>query len=167
MTEVSCEGTAKGCNPDMRFFKGITIRALASVAYLAPQQRETLAEGGLRDSAAAAVKTCEGGERGRECGFVWADGEERGEKMVGAPEEMNVLSALVGMLGGEVAGRELVTSGEGGEDGEEGSGGDGNGGNGGDEAEGGNGGGDGGSAGASTRVGMGLVLAGVFAAALL
>jgi mannan endo-1,6-alpha-mannosidase len=155
----------------MRFMKGIMLRSLASVAYLAPALRETLAAGGLRDTAVAAVATCEGGEGGRECGFVWADAVEREEegqeKIVGAPEQMNVLSALVGVLGGEVAGRGLVTEGTAGTGGgEEGGSGKGDGAGSGGEAGAGNGGGGGGSGGASMRVGMGLVLAGLFAALL-
>jgi hypothetical protein len=97
---------------------------------------------------------------------VWADAAEK--KIVGPPEQMNVLSALVGVLGGEVEGKGLVTEGTAGTGGSgsgngNGGGGGGSGAGSGGEAGAGNG---GGSAGASMRVGMGLVLAGLFAALL-
>ncbi|KAL2127442.1 hypothetical protein VTI74DRAFT_10738 [Chaetomium olivicolor] len=98
LVEIACEGSKSiTCNSDMVFYKGITMRALASAATLAPFLRDQLMREALRPSAEAAIKTCDGGVNGRECGFRWAE-PGAGEKKTGVPMEMNALSAVLGSL---------------------------------------------------------------------
>lgn len=174
LSEISCEiDDRTTCTDDMRLFKGITLRSLASAAQMAPFLRDTIAPK-LKSTAAAAVKACDGGLRGRECAFRWADGDEGAAKLTGVREEMNALSAvLVGGLGSDAGVRGVVTSktvgtssagGGGGAQAGNGTAGSGSG-TGGSEGAG-NGGEGGKNAGAAVRVGMGLLFAGLAAALL-
>lgn len=84
----------------------------------------------MKATAEAAVKACEGGTTGRECRFEWVGGEQseegQGKRAVEravarragdddnkgtakVPEEMNALSALLGMLVDEVAQKAIAT----------------------------------------------------------
>lgn len=112
-------------------------------------------------------------ENGNECAYRWrepfsADDRNGFGEGTDVPRELNALSAIIGVLRDEVAGKALVTEATAGSGGNgEGSGsgsetGNGNGGGGEDGSAG--DGGDGENAGASLRVGMGLLLAGVLAA---
>ncbi|KAK4044185.1 glycosyl hydrolase family 76-domain-containing protein [Parachaetomium inaequale] len=175
LVERACERPSKtACSWDMVFFKGIALRALASAAQLAPSfgAANHNVTRVLRTTAEAAAKTCDGGERGRACAFRWAgvvEGEEASEWAVGPPVEVNALAAVMGVLVGEARGLATVNETAGGQGGGEGSGsgsGSGSEGGSGDGNSEGAGNGDDGSAGASTRVGMGLVLAGLLAALL-
>ncbi|KAG7287514.1 hypothetical protein NEMBOFW57_007026 [Staphylotrichum longicolle] len=99
LSEISCEiGDKTTCTDDMRLFKGIALRTLASAAQMAPFLRDTVAPK-LKSTAAAAVKACDGGLRGRECAFRWSDGDKGAAKLTGVREEMNALSAV--LVGGE------------------------------------------------------------------
>lgn len=195
LVEVACElPAATTCKSDLLFFKGIALRSLASAAVLAPSLQlqsssdSSVAES-LRNTAETVVdQVCvgdgdddDGGENengngdGNECGFRWREPfltEDRNGLGIGTgvPRELNALSAILGMLRDEVAGKALVTeatAGSGGDGGDSGSGsGSGTGTGNGDGGEGGSA-GDGSddeNAGVSMRVGMGLLLAGVFAA---
>ncbi|GAB1319300.1 Mannan endo-1,6-alpha-mannosidase [Madurella fahalii] len=185
--EVACEGVERTtCNSAMRFFKGVTLRSLASVVQLAPFLRGTITSGALRGSAEAAVEACDQGASGRECGFRWAGPAETVEgQMVGAPEQMNALSALVSMLVDEAAGKGFATAEDADQVGGDGGGDDGgNGGDGEDQAgegagqgdgngdQNGNGNenenqnGDGDSAGVRMSVALGWVVVGLVAALL-
>ncbi|KAK4234266.1 hypothetical protein C8A03DRAFT_37975 [Achaetomium macrosporum] len=180
LIEQACESRGS-CTTDMLFFKGILLRSLASAAQLAPFLHDT-ALAALRGNAEAAVKACAGGQNGRECGFRWTttdddddddDGEDgEDDNMTGAPAELNALSAVLGTLVDELAGRALVTNatagtaGSGTGSGSSG-GGSGSGGGEGTGSAGSTGNGDGRSAGSVTRAGLGLILAGFVAASML
>jgi mannan endo-1,6-alpha-mannosidase len=170
----------------MLFFKGILLRSLVSAVRLAPFLHEA-ALPALRANAEAAVKACAGGPNGRKCGFRWTtdddgdgddtDGEEEEEDDDdddgGAPAELNALSALLGTLVDEAAGKALLTnatagtagSGSGSDAGlTSGSGSSGGQGAGNAESTGND---DGKSAGSATRPVLALVLAGGVVAALM
>ncbi|KAJ4300078.1 hypothetical protein N0V88_002747 [Collariella sp. IMI 366227] len=95
IVELLCEGP-RGCDHRMTFYKGMTLRALMSVANLAPFLRDQIVRDALQPSAEAAVKTCNDGSNGRECAFRWT-GDRGSEKPGAAPIAMNALSALLGM----------------------------------------------------------------------
>jgi mannan endo-1,6-alpha-mannosidase len=82
----------------MRFFKGVTHRALSLVSQLAPSlSTEVLSV--LRSSAEAAVKQCTHGSTGRECGFVWSSSlAQDASVLMGAGEQMSALAAVSGLL---------------------------------------------------------------------
>ncbi|KAL2192439.1 glycoside hydrolase [Corynascus similis CBS 632.67] len=171
LVERACETTKLGCPDDIQWQKGITLRSLASVATLVPELRINGDDGdrsvaaALRTTAKSAVATCDGGLRGRECGYRWSgeaiDGQE--VKTTGPPSELNALAAVVVALGAQNGWSGLAGSGN-----DEGGNGDSNGNsnsssNGGeavDEGE------DEGNAGVSTTAGMGLMLVGLVAALL-
>ncbi|KAM7184094.1 glycosyl hydrolase [Rhypophila sp. PSN 637] len=101
--ELPCEARRETCTIDMRAFKGITHRYLAAATELAP----FLAEGVLpvlKKSTEAAVKTCTGGESGRECSFYWSEDKYVKPEAVGkvgpfnVGEQMNVLAAVGSLL---------------------------------------------------------------------
>ncbi|KAK4153153.1 glycoside hydrolase [Chaetomidium leptoderma] len=171
LVEYNCEtGFHQTCNPGIHFYKGIYLRALANTAQLAPFTRDDIARR-FRDSAEAAVQVCNGGPSGRACAYKWnmdANWEKRAvnndEGPGGAPEEMNALSVLLGLLVDEPASKGFatnatVTQGEAGK-----GGGDGGAGNG--DGSQGNGTGNGGSAGTTTRVAVGWMVGGLVAALL-
>ncbi|KAM7182900.1 glycoside hydrolase [Naviculisporaceae sp. PSN 640] len=105
--ELACEGRKEACSTDMRSFKGIVHRYLATSTEMAPYLAESL-HPVLRLSTEAAIKTCTGGKSGRDCGFYWSekkyvapepasdDDVESGVHNVG--EQMNVLAAVESLL---------------------------------------------------------------------
>ncbi|KAK4251323.1 glycoside hydrolase [Corynascus novoguineensis] len=171
LVERACENTTSDCNGDIHWQKGITLRSLATAATLVPELRTNGDDGdrsvaaALRTTVESAVATCDGGLRGRECGYRWAGEVVEGEevKTTGPPSEVNALAALVVALGAQNGWSELAGS-ENGESGNGDSNGDSNGGSNGGEAV--DDGEDEGNAGVSTRAGMGLMLVGLVAALL-
>lgn len=103
--EPACEGggsnvPADGCTGDMLAFKGFSARWMAATAQLCPWTRDTIMPV-LRASAEAAVRQCIGEANGRMCGMHWSS--SRYDGTVGVGQEMNVLSALMVLLGDEPA----------------------------------------------------------------
>lgn len=101
--EPACEGGVSnvppdGCTSDMLAYKGFGARWMASAAQLCPWTRDRIMPV-LRASAEAAVRQCVGGDIGRMCGMRWSFGDYDGT--VGVGQEMNVLSALMVLLGDE------------------------------------------------------------------
>ncbi|KAK8095077.1 hypothetical protein PG997_001762 [Apiospora hydei] len=99
--EVACESSGKyTCNTDMKQYKGALHRGLGRTVQLAPHTKDTIMPV-LKTSAAAAAKTCTGGENGRMCSSVWAaqgdSGSEEARKD-GAAAQMDVLNALNSVL---------------------------------------------------------------------
>jgi len=81
-------------------FKGYVHRWLSVVTQIAPFTREKILPV-LRDSTAAAVKQCTGGDSGRTCGFYWSEGvyvDPSVDQTSGAGEAMNVLAAVSSLL---------------------------------------------------------------------
>ncbi|KAK5992176.1 Mannan endo-1,6-alpha-mannosidase DCW1 [Cladobotryum mycophilum] len=97
--EPSCEGV-NTCTTDMLSFKGYLHRWYSTMAQLAPFIAPKVLPV-LKTSAAAAVKQCNGGDFGRQCGFGWVTGNFDGK--VGAGQEMNVLGAVSSLLIGQAA----------------------------------------------------------------
>ncbi|KAI5860003.1 glycoside hydrolase family 76 protein [Durotheca rogersii] len=93
LSEAACEPTL--CTVDMSFLKGITHRALAATAELAPHTAVRI-RSALRTSAKAAAVQCTGGDNNRMCGLYWLD--STWDNTVGAGNEASVLSALVSVL---------------------------------------------------------------------
>ncbi|KAI1124373.1 glycosyl hydrolase family 76-domain-containing protein [Nemania abortiva] len=90
--EVACE--PDNCNTDMTFYKSFLHRSLASTIRVAPYTTDLILPV-LKQSAAAAVKTCTLGDNGRMCGSIWS-GDSDGQ--TGAGQQMSVLSALLSLL---------------------------------------------------------------------
>lgn len=82
----------------MLAYKGFGMRWLAATAQLCPWTRDRIMPA-LRASAEAAVRQCVGGASRRACRTHWASGIYDGT--VGVGQEMNVLSALMVLLGEE------------------------------------------------------------------
>lgn len=168
LIERACELPDRSkCTADLRFLKGILLRSLASAAPLAAPVWEALDTAGvLKTTAEAAVKTCEGGVRGRECSERWD--VEGGGGEAGVQEEMNVLAAMVAVLaqGGEGKGvGKQGAAGSGGQSGTEGGSGSDSGSGSGSGSQGaGSGNGDAEGAGATVRVGMAMMVGGLVAA---
>ena len=100
VSEIPCELRRGTCSRDMLMFKGFISRWLPTVAQLAPRVADKIRPI-LRDSAQAAINQCTGGESGRQCGFYWSSGEYVDvniDKTTGAGEQLNVLSAVTGLL---------------------------------------------------------------------
>ncbi|KAK4197652.1 glycosyl hydrolase family 76-domain-containing protein [Triangularia verruculosa] len=161
--ELSCEGRDGACSSDMLFFKGMVTRFLASTVQVAPFTKDRINEV-LKTNAEAAVKTCTGGDNKRQCSFSWAKGKFHDSTDL--PSQLNALSALTVLLQDEVSQKSFATNATsnpgGGSEGGNGSGSN-NQGNGGQDQ---NGNGNGGSAGTTTRVTVGVLLAGLVAALL-
>ncbi len=95
-TEISCElEDHLSCSTDMLSFKGYLHRWMAQAVRLAPYTHDTIMPV-LKNSTAAAVKTCTGGANGRQCGFRWNTGGFDG--VMGAGQQMSVLAALSTVL---------------------------------------------------------------------
>lgn len=92
--EPACEDIGT-CTSDMLSFKGFVARWMAMTSQLAPFTRDTIMTN-LRTSAAAAVKTCTGGDTGRMCGFKWH--QDTWDGTTGAGQQMNVLATLMSLL---------------------------------------------------------------------
>lgn len=104
--EPACEGGVSnvltdGCTSVMLAYKGFGARWMAATAQLCPWTQERIMPI-LRASTEAAVRQCIGGAIGRMCGMRWSSGRYDGT--VGLGHEMNVLSALMVLLGDEPAG---------------------------------------------------------------
>ncbi|KAK0713752.1 glycosyl hydrolase family 76-domain-containing protein [Lasiosphaeria miniovina] len=101
--EVACELRHGLCTSDMRSFKGLAHRWLASAAQVAPAVLTGSVLPVLESSAAAAAAQCTGGASGRACGFYWASGEfvavDDAEMVgAGAGEQIDVLAAVQSLL---------------------------------------------------------------------
>ncbi|KAH9904666.1 family 76 glycoside hydrolase [Xylariomycetidae sp. FL2044] len=101
--EAACEGSGL-CNTDIKFYKGLTHRWLASTMRLAPFTADQILPV-LKTSAAAAVSTCTGGDNGRMCSFGWSSssssdgGDDANESSVGTAEgQFGVLGALISIM---------------------------------------------------------------------
>lgn len=104
--EPACEGGVSnvptdGCTGDMLAYKGFGARWMAAAAQLCPWTRGRIMPV-LKASAEAAVRQCIGGANGRMCGMQWSSGRYDGT--VGVGQQMNVLSALMVLLGEETTG---------------------------------------------------------------
>ncbi|TGJ80509.1 hypothetical protein E0Z10_g8252 [Xylaria hypoxylon] len=93
--EVACESTE--CNTDMTFFKSFLHRSLASTMKVAPYTADLILPV-LKTSAAAAAKSCTGGDNERLCGLTWSGSFDN---QTGAGSQMSVLSALLSLLPAE------------------------------------------------------------------
>ncbi|KAI1270403.1 glycoside hydrolase family 76 protein [Xylariaceae sp. FL1019] len=91
--EPECEDSGT-CTSDMTTYKGFVARWMAYTAKLVPDTADGIMAL-LKTSAQAAVKTCTGGDNGRQCGFAWSTGvfDE-----AGAGQQMDVISALTALL---------------------------------------------------------------------
>ncbi len=69
--EVACEPA--NCNMDMTFSKSFLHRSLASTMKMAPYTSNLILPT-LKTSAAAAAKSCTGGDNERMCGLIWPGG---------------------------------------------------------------------------------------------
>lgn len=94
--EPACEDVGT-CTSDMLSFKGFVARWMAMTTQLAPFTRDAIMPV-LRTSAAAAVRTCSGGDSGRMCGFKWHSDTWDGTVFAG--NQMNVLATLTSLLVG-------------------------------------------------------------------
>ncbi|KAI9162996.1 Mannan endo-1,6-alpha-mannosidase DCW1 [Paramyrothecium foliicola] len=92
--EIACE-SVDTCTTDMESFKGYIHRWYATITQVAPYTAERILPI-LRSSTEAALKQCNGGTTGRECGFKWNTGVFDGS--VGAGQTMNVLAAVSSLL---------------------------------------------------------------------
>lgn len=92
--EPSCE-SRDTCTTDMKSFKGYIHRWYATTTKVAPFTAEKILPV-LKTSAEAAIKTCTGGDNGRQCGFIWTAGTFDGKLGVG--EMMNVVGATSSLL---------------------------------------------------------------------
>jgi mannan endo-1,6-alpha-mannosidase len=106
--EPACE-TGDTCTTDMQSFKGYIHRWYATTTKVAPFIADTILPV-LQTSAQAAIKSCTGGDNGRQCGFVWTTGTFDGKLGVG--EQMNVIGATSSLLIDQV--RSPVTAKDGG-----------------------------------------------------
>lgn len=79
----------------MLSFKGYLHRWMAQTTQVAPFTHEKIMAT-LQKSTAAAVKSCQGGPNGRQCGFRWTTGQFDG--LLGAGQQMNALAALSSLL---------------------------------------------------------------------
>ncbi|KAI3316542.1 glycoside hydrolase family 76 protein [Xylariaceae sp. AK1471] len=93
--EVACEPSH--CNSDMAFFKSFLHRSLASTMKVAPYTAELILPV-LKSSAAAAAKSCTGGDNERMCGLNWSGNSD---VVPEAGSQMSVLSALLSILPAE------------------------------------------------------------------
>ena len=107
MFESACENIGT-CNVDQRSFKAYFSRWIAMTIVRAPFTRELL-KPILEASAAAAVKTCTGGDDGNQCGLKWTTGAFDGSMGVG--EQMAVLEVVQSNLVDYVAGPATADSG--------------------------------------------------------
>lgn len=90
-----CEGGPQGCNVDQRSFKAYLSRWMADTAVLAPFTYDLIMPK-LAKAADVAIKICNAGEGGRQCGQRWSTGINDGSFGVG--EQMSVLEVVQGNL---------------------------------------------------------------------
>ncbi|KAF2972833.1 hypothetical protein GQX73_g799 [Xylaria multiplex] len=96
-TDVACEPDR--CTTDATFYKAFLHRSLASTIKLAPHTASLILPV-LKTSAAAAAKSCTGGDNERMCGLTWTGSFDN---RTGAGSEIGVLSALLSLLPTEKA----------------------------------------------------------------
>ncbi|KJZ73895.1 hypothetical protein HIM_06788 [Hirsutella minnesotensis 3608] len=92
--EPSCENI-NTCTTDMLTYKGFVHRWYSVITQIAPFTADQI-KPVLKKSAEAAIKQCNGGALGRQCGFKWASGKYDGK--TGAGQEMAVLAAVSSQL---------------------------------------------------------------------
>lgn len=90
-----CEGGKDGCDVDQRSFKAYLSRWLAGTALLAPFTHDLIMPK-LAKAASIAIKVCDGGEFGRQCGQKWSTGVN--DQSFGVGEQMSVLEVVQGNL---------------------------------------------------------------------
>ena len=94
MAEVACE-TSNTCDVDQQSFKAYLARDMAATVIRAPYTRDTLVPL-LQSSAAAAAKSCSGGNDGNTCGLKWTAGVWDG--IYGIGEQMSALEVMLSNL---------------------------------------------------------------------
>ena len=94
MSEVACEGS-NTCDVDQQSFKAYLARHMAATIIKAPYTRNTL-QPLLQSSAAAAAKSCSGGNDGNTCGLKWTTGAWDG--IYGIGEQMSALEVIISNL---------------------------------------------------------------------
>lgn len=102
--EPVCDGPESNCNTDMKIYKSLNIRWMASAVQLCPWTKKRILPV-LRTSAKAAVAQCIGGANGRMCGTGWWSETPSNPHHVaefdgktGLGQEMATLSALMTVL---------------------------------------------------------------------
>jgi mannan endo-1,6-alpha-mannosidase len=96
MIEVACE-PAQSCDTDMKAYKGITARWLASTLQMAPYTSSLILPK-MTASAQAAVKQCDANDQ---CGFKWTTANSDGDTGLG--QQMNALAVVQALLVGNAA----------------------------------------------------------------
>jgi mannan endo-1,6-alpha-mannosidase len=94
MAEVACE-TSNTCDVDQQSFKAYLARDMAATIIRAPFTRQML-QPWLQTSAAAAAKSCSGGNDGNTCGLKWTTGVWDG--IYGIGEQMSALEVIISNL---------------------------------------------------------------------
>lgn len=89
------------------FFKGFLHQWYATVTQLAPHTADSILPA-LKTSAKAAIKTCTGGDQGRQCSNNWSNGKFSGKSDAG--QEMSVLNAVSSLLVGSANGPRTAKS---------------------------------------------------------
>lgn len=100
MSEVACEAS-NTCDVDQQSFKAYLARDMAATIVRAPFTRQKLLPM-LQTSAAAAAKSCSGGNDGNTCGLKWTTGSWDG--IYGIGEQMSALEIIISNLLDTVAG---------------------------------------------------------------
>jgi len=90
ISEVTCEPLGN-CNIDQRSFKAYLARWMAMAAVKAPFAYDAI-KPILEDSAAAAARSCSGGDDGNQCGLKWTTSTFDGS--VGVGEQMSALEVI-------------------------------------------------------------------------
>lgn len=96
MVEVACE-SVNLCDTDQLSFKAFLSRWMAATTKWAPwtyDRVKTL----LRNSAAAAVAQCTGGDNGRMCGFKWANNSGAWDGTTGVGQQMGAMEVVLGNM---------------------------------------------------------------------
>jgi mannan endo-1,6-alpha-mannosidase len=99
MYERACE-TVNTCMVDQRSFKAYLARWMAATTQMAPFTYDFIMPK-LRASAAAAAKTCTGGNTGTSCGLKWTEQQWDGSKGIG--EQMSAMEVFQSNLITKVA----------------------------------------------------------------
>jgi mannan endo-1,6-alpha-mannosidase len=94
MSEVACEAS-NTCDVDQQSFKASLARDMAATIIRAPFTRGMLLPM-LQTSAAAAAKSCSGGNDGNTCGLKWTTGSWDG--IYGIGEQMSALEVIMSNL---------------------------------------------------------------------
>jgi len=100
MYEVACEPSGN-CDTDQQSFKAYLSRWMAASTKVAPFVSD-LVSTLLTDSAAAAAKSCTGGDDGVTCGTKWTTGTW--DNTWGVGQQMNALEVIQGLLIDQVSG---------------------------------------------------------------